>query len=123
MRTIGESFIDVDSSQRAKAGQVVSGDVFLSRRIKSEGRIISILSDGLGSGVKASVLANLTATMALRKRRGVGAAGSVSSLADLTAWPLAGLAKNFPAIMHMRLYGMNANGKVYTMDAAFGLNK
>ena len=66
MRTIGESFIDVDSSQRAKAGQVVSGDVFLSRRIKSEGRIISILSDGLGSGVKASVLANLTATMALR---------------------------------------------------------
>ena len=66
MRTIGESFIDVDSSQRAKTGQVVSGDVFLSRRIKPEGRIISILSDGLGSGVKASVLANLTATMALR---------------------------------------------------------
>ena len=66
MRTIGESFIDVDSSQRAKAGQVVSGDVFLSRRIKPEGHIISILSDGLGSGVKASVLANLTATMALR---------------------------------------------------------
>ena len=66
MRTIGESFIDVDFCQRAKAGQVVSGDVFLSRRIKEEGRIISILSDGLGSGVKASVLANLTATMALR---------------------------------------------------------
>jgi len=40
-----------------------------------------------------------------------------------TLWPLAGLAKNFPAIMHMRLYGMNANGKVYTMDAALGLNK
>ena len=38
-------------------------------------------------------------------------------------WPLAGLAKNFPAIMHMRLYGMNANGKVYTMDAALGLNQ
>jgi hypothetical protein len=38
-------------------------------------------------------------------------------------WPLAGLAKNFPAIMHLRLYGMNSNGKVYTMDAAFGLNK
>ena len=30
---------------------------------------------------------------------------------------------NFPAIMHMRLYGMNANGKVYTMDAALGLNQ
>lgn len=62
----GESFIDIDFCQRSKHGQVVSGDVFLSRKIKEEGRIISVLSDGLGSGVKASVLANLTATMALR---------------------------------------------------------
>jgi hypothetical protein len=62
----GESFIDVDFCQQAKHGQVVSGDVFLSRKIKEEGRIISVLSDGLGSGVKASVLANLTATMAVR---------------------------------------------------------
>jgi len=62
----GESFIDVDYCQQAKHGQVVSGDVFLSRKIKEEGRIISVLSDGLGSGVKAGVLANLTATMALR---------------------------------------------------------
>jgi len=62
----GESFIDVDFCQKAKQGQVVSGDVFLSRKIKAEDRIISVLSDGLGSGVKASVLANLTATMALR---------------------------------------------------------
>jgi len=63
---IGESFIDVDSFQRAKLGQVVTGDVFLSRKIKEEDRVISVLSDGLGSGVKASVLANLTATMALQ---------------------------------------------------------
>ena len=63
---IGGSFIDVDFCHRAKTGQVVSGDVFVSRKIKQEGRIISILSDGLGSGVKASVLANLTATMAMR---------------------------------------------------------
>lgn len=62
----GGSFIDVDFCQKAKRGQVVSGDVFLSRKIKEEGRIISVLSDGLGSGVKASVLANLTGTMALR---------------------------------------------------------
>ena len=62
----GESFIDVDFCQHAKEGQVVSGDVFLSRKIREEGRIISVLSDGLGSGVKAGVLANLTATMALR---------------------------------------------------------
>jgi len=25
--------------------------------------------------------------------------------------------------MHLRLYGMNANGKVYTMDAALGLHQ
>jgi hypothetical protein len=62
----GENFIDVDSCQQAKQGQIANGDVFLSRKIKEEGRIITVLSDGLGSGVKASVLANLTATMALR---------------------------------------------------------
>ena len=66
MRTIGESFIDVDFSQHPKHGQQVCGDVFRSRKLKNEGRIVSVLSDGLGSGVKASVLANLTATMALR---------------------------------------------------------
>ena len=66
MTMTGESFIDIDCCQRAKTRQVVSGDVFMSRKIKEEGRVISVLSDGLGSGVKASVLANLTATMALR---------------------------------------------------------
>jgi hypothetical protein len=34
-----------------------------------------------------------------------------------------GIAKNFPAVMHLRVYGMNANGKVYAMDRAFGLNQ
>jgi Stage II sporulation protein E (SpoIIE) len=62
----GERFIDVDFGQQAKHGQVVAGDVFLSRKLRSEGRLITVLSDGLGSGVKAGVLANLTATMALR---------------------------------------------------------
>jgi hypothetical protein len=61
-----ESFIEVDSWQRAKHGQLISGDVFLSEKVKQEGRIVSVLSDGLGSGVKASVLATMTATMALK---------------------------------------------------------
>jgi len=64
--TTGESFIDVDSAQRPKAGQFVAGDVFLCRKLRSESRVLSVLSDGLGSGVKASVLANLTATMAIK---------------------------------------------------------
>lgn len=64
--TGAESFIEVDSCQRAKHGQLTSGDVFLSQKVKQEGRIVSVLSDGLGSGVKASVLASMTATMALK---------------------------------------------------------
>jgi serine/threonine protein phosphatase PrpC len=61
-----ESFIEIDSCQRAKHGQLISGDVFLSQKVKQEGRIVSVLADGLGSGVKASVLASMTATMALK---------------------------------------------------------
>ena len=61
-----ENFIEVDYCQRAKHGQMISGDVFLSEKVKEEGRIVSVLSDGLGSGVKASVLATMTATMALK---------------------------------------------------------
>ncbi len=61
-----ESFIEVDFCQRAKNGQLISGDVFLTENVKQESRIISVLSDGLGSGVKASVLATMTATMALK---------------------------------------------------------
>jgi hypothetical protein len=33
------------------------------------------------------------------------------------------LARNYPAVMHLRLYGMNANGKVYELDAGCGLNR
>jgi len=33
------------------------------------------------------------------------------------------LASEFPAIMHLRLYGMNANGKVYEVDTGCGLVK
>lgn len=58
-------FIEVDYHQRYKYGQPVGGDVFLSRKVKEANRIISVLSDGLGSGVKANVLATLTSTMAM----------------------------------------------------------
>jgi hypothetical protein len=61
-----ENFIEVDFCQRAKSGQLICGDVFLSEKIKQEDRVVSVLSDGLGSGVKASVLATMTATMALK---------------------------------------------------------
>jgi hypothetical protein len=33
------------------------------------------------------------------------------------------IAINYPAVMDLRLYGMNANGKVYSMDKAYQLEK
>lgn len=59
-------FIEVDHAQERKAGQAACGDVFLSQKLDGGERIVSVLADGLGSGIKASVLAHLTATMAAR---------------------------------------------------------
>lgn len=56
---------DVHMQQKLPKGEVVCGDIFLTRRIKEEGRVILVLSDGIGHGVKASVLGTLTASMAL----------------------------------------------------------
>lgn len=58
-------FVEVNYSQKQKAGNEICGDVFLSRKIKEENRTLIILSDGLGSGVKANILATMTASMAL----------------------------------------------------------
>ncbi|QKG79549.1 SpoIIE family protein phosphatase [Tenuifilum thalassicum] len=57
--------VDVGCVQLSKFGAQVCGDVFLSRKIKEEERTIVAVSDGLGSGVKANVLATLTASMAV----------------------------------------------------------
>ena len=59
-------FIDVGFDSKSKYNQRVTGDTFLSQRIKEENRTVAVLSDGLGSGIKASVLSTLTATMALK---------------------------------------------------------
>lgn len=59
-------FIDVDYAQQVKHKQNVCGDDFRSYRYKDEGRLISVLSDGLGSGVKANILATMTAAMAIK---------------------------------------------------------
>ena len=59
-------FIDVDYCQVFKHGQRIGGDVFLLSRNPESNQIVATLSDGLGSGVKANVLASLTAHMAHR---------------------------------------------------------
>lgn len=64
MRVNGD-FIEVDCFQKNKGDNVVCGDSFVSHKFKEEGRVISILSDGLGSGIKASVLSTMTSSMLL----------------------------------------------------------
>jgi len=58
-------YIEVKYAARNHEGERICGDVFLSRRVKEEQRTVLVLSDGLGHGVKANVLATLTASMAL----------------------------------------------------------
>jgi len=57
--------IDVNCQQINHEGERICGDVFLSEKIEQDNRIVCVLSDGMGHGVKANMLATLTATMAL----------------------------------------------------------
>jgi hypothetical protein len=61
----GSFYIEVASEHRNYGVERICGDVFLSRKVKEENRTIVVLSDGMGHGVKANVLATLTATMAV----------------------------------------------------------
>ena len=61
---MNDVFIDIDYCQIYKYGQKIGGDVFLQKRNPERNQIVAVLSDGLGSGVKANVLASLTANMA-----------------------------------------------------------
>lgn len=59
-------FVEIECSQLIKYGQSACGDDFQWARLENEDRNIAVLSDGLGSGIKANLLANMTTTMALR---------------------------------------------------------
>lgn len=59
-------FVDIDCHQQKKDGQNTYGDYFKSQRYTDEGRLLAVLSDGLGSGIKANILATMTATMILK---------------------------------------------------------
>jgi len=58
-------YIEIEAKQINHKNEKICGDVFLKKRIKEDKRIITVLSDGMGHGVKANVLATLTSTMAL----------------------------------------------------------
>ncbi len=59
-------FVDLGYSQRFKHGENICGDAFKYRKSSNDVRLVAVLSDGLGSGVKANILASMTATMALK---------------------------------------------------------
>lgn len=59
-------FIEIGSAQQQKYGEDCFGDTIYSKKIPDERRIISILSDGLGSGVKANILSSMTTRMAMK---------------------------------------------------------
>ena len=61
--------IEVNCQQNFHDGERVCGDVFLSKKVHEEGRIILVLSDGMGHGIKANMLGILTATMAVNFTR------------------------------------------------------
>lgn len=62
---VEDFFVEVDCQQKSHEEARICGDVFLTAKVKEENRIVAVLSDGMGHGVKANVLATLTATMAL----------------------------------------------------------
>ena len=57
--------IEVHCAQKNYGNERICGDVFLTKKILEDNRTIIVLSDGMGHGVKANVLATLTSTMAL----------------------------------------------------------
>ena len=59
-------FIDISCAQRKKYNQNAYGDYFASKRYSDTGKVLAVLSDGLGSGIKANILATMTATMLLK---------------------------------------------------------
>ncbi len=61
-------FIEVGCYQNNKHKNIVCGDSVLLRKCTGENRNIAVLSDGLGSGVKANVLSTMTASMAMNFR-------------------------------------------------------
>jgi hypothetical protein len=58
-------YVEVGYQLKNHGKERICGDVFLSQRIKEENRVVTVLSDGMGHGVKANILATLTASMAL----------------------------------------------------------
>lgn len=56
---------EVGFFQKNHEGERICGDMFLSKRIPDEDRVLCVLSDGIGHGIRANIFATLTATISL----------------------------------------------------------
>ncbi len=59
-------FIEMEVAQYTKTGQAACGDDVRFMTVEKENRHLAALSDGLGSGVKAHILATMTTSMAIK---------------------------------------------------------
>lgn len=59
-------FTELEFHRVHKHTESIPGDAYMMQKDRKTGRLIAVLSDGLGSGVKANILANMTAKMAIK---------------------------------------------------------
>ena len=59
-------FLDMGFAQKNKHGELICGDSFKFVKSEDGDRLTEVLSDGLGSGVKANILSSMTSVMALK---------------------------------------------------------
>jgi hypothetical protein len=59
-------YIEMESAQYTKTGQAACGDDVRFLTVEKENRHLAALADGLGSGVKAHILATMTTSMAIK---------------------------------------------------------
>jgi hypothetical protein len=106
-------YIEVACQQKNHFEARVCGDVFLSKRIKEEGRIIAVLSDGMGHGIKANLLATLTSTLSLsftQKHR------SVQKLAEIIMDTLPVNSENSMNYATFTIIDINIDGEVIILE-------
>lgn len=105
--------IEVNCQQNLCDGQRVCGDVFLTKKVREEGRIILVLSDGMGHGVKANMLGILTATMAVNFTR---EHKEMNSIAEIILKTLPVDSEKKTSYSTFSIVDIEANGKVTILE-------
>lgn len=106
-------YIEVNCQQKNHEDERICGDVFLSERVKEENRIIAVLSDGMGHGVKANILATLTATMALNFTR---EHKDFNTIAEIIMNTLPVCSVRQISYSTFTIIDIDINGKVYILE-------